>query len=115
MVIAYKLDRITRSTRDLEKLINELANYSCELECAVDDINTDTANGKFFTRMLTVLSQLEIERTSERTKFGMVGAIKSGHIPGKTPLGYKRDNKKLAQDEETAPTIKKMFNKYLEE
>lgn len=114
MIIAYKLDRITRSTRDLEKLIDELANYSCGLECAVDDINTDTANGKFFTRMLTVLSQLEIERTSERTKFGMVGAIKSGHIPGKTPLGYKRDNKKLALDEETAPTIKKMFDLYLE-
>jgi len=32
-------------------------------------------------RMLTVLSQLEIEIVSERTKFGLSGAIKSGHIP----------------------------------
>jgi len=31
--------------------------------------------------MLTVLSQLEIEIVSERTKFGLTGAIKSGHIP----------------------------------
>ena len=27
-----------------------------------------------------------IERTSERTKIGLAGAIKSGHIPGHTPL-----------------------------
>ncbi len=32
--------------------------------------------------MLTVLSQLEIEIVSERTKFGLTGAIKCGHIPG---------------------------------
>ena len=31
--------------------------------------------------MLTVLSQLEIEIVSERTKFGLTGAIKSGHLP----------------------------------
>ena len=46
--------------------------------------------------MLTVLSQLEIEIVSERTKFGLNGAIKSSHLPGPAPLGYKRDgNKKL--------------------
>ncbi|MBQ6285210.1 MAG: hypothetical protein IJK67_02730 [Bacilli bacterium] len=44
--------------------------------------------------MLTVLSQLEIEITSERTKFGLNGAIKSGHLPGKTPFGYMRENKR---------------------
>ncbi len=38
----------------------------------MDDINTSTVNGRFFVKMLTVLSQLEIERVSERTKFGRV-------------------------------------------
>ena len=89
-VVAYKLDWLTRSVSDLEKLIKELDKYKCTLECALDDINTDTANGKLFVRMLTVLSQLEIERA----KVGMIGAIKCGHIPGQTPIGYKRDKKK---------------------
>lgn len=31
--------------------------------------------------MLTILAQLEIERTSERTKFGLIGAAKKGHVP----------------------------------
>ena len=95
VIVAYKLDRVTRSVRDLEILITELEKYNCALECAMDDINTSTANGRFFVRMLTVLSQLEIERVSERVKFGMVGAIKDGHIPVRKTLGFMRDGKKL--------------------
>lgn len=70
-IVAYKLDRVTRSVRDLEQLIEELEKYNCYLICERDDVNTSTANGRFFVRMLTVLSQLEIEVVSERTKFGM--------------------------------------------
>ena len=44
--------------------------------------------------MLTVLSQLEIEIVSERTKFGLTGAIKSGHIPNRCPLATKEKAKK---------------------
>ena len=91
VIVAYKLDRVTRSVRDLEILITELEKYNCALECAIDDINTSTANGRFFVRMLTVLSQLEIERVSERVKFGMVGAIKDGHIPVRKTLGFMRN------------------------
>ena len=58
VIVAYKLDRLTRSVRDLELLITELEKHGCSLECAMDDINTSTANGRFFVRMLTVLSQL---------------------------------------------------------
>ena len=91
-IVAYKLDRVTRSVRDLEVLISTLEKYHCYLICDRDDVNTSTANGRFFVRMLTVLSQLEIEIVSERTKFGLNGVIKAGHIPGKCPLGYYRDN-----------------------
>ena len=80
-IVAYKLDRVTRSVRDLEVLISELEKHNCYLICDRDDVNTSSANGRFFVRMLTVLSQLEIEIVSERTKFGMAGAIKSGHVP----------------------------------
>ena len=66
-IVAYKLDRVTRSVRDLELLITELEKYNCYLVCDRDDVNTSTANGKFFVRMLTVLSQLEIEVVSENS------------------------------------------------
>ena len=65
--------------------------------------------------MLTVLSQLEIEIVSERTKFGLNGAIKSGHLPGIVPLGYKKDNnKKAVIDETTKDIVVRIFNMYLE-
>ncbi len=114
-IVAYKLDRVTRSVRDLEELILELEKYNCYLVCDRDDVNTSTANGRFFVRMLTVLSQLEIEIVSERTKFGLNGAIKSSHLPGPAPLGYKKDgNKKTIVDETTKPIIERIFKMYLE-
>ena len=73
-IIVYKLDRLTRSIRDLETICTMLEEYNCSLESVAEEINTETANGKFFIRMLTILAQLEIERTSERTKFGLIGA-----------------------------------------
>ncbi len=114
-IVAYKLDRVTRSVRDLEVLISELEEHHCYLVCDRDDVNTSSANGRFFVRMLTVLSQLEIEIVSERTKFGLTGAIKSGHIPGTCPLGYKRDTtKKMVIDETTKDVIIRIFNLYLQ-
>ena len=114
-IVAYKLDRVTRSVRDLEVLISTLEQYHCYLICDRDDVNTSTANGRFFVRMLTVLSQLEIEIVSERTKFGLNGAIKAGHIPGKVPLGYYRDkDKTLKVDVTTKDIVLKIFELYLE-
>ena len=114
-IVAYKLDRITRSVRDLEELISVLEQYNCFLLCDRDDVNTSTANGRFFVRMLTVLSQLEIEIVSERTKFGLNGAIKSGHIPGQRPFGYKSaDDKTMIIDNATRPYVEKIFDMYLE-
>lgn len=114
-IVAYKLDRVTRSVRDLEELIGMLEKYNCYLVCDRDDVNTSTANGRFFVRMLTVLSQLEIEIVSERTKFGLNGAIKCGHLPGIVPLGYKKDgNKKTIIDETTKDVIKRVFDLYLQ-
>ena len=59
-----------------------------------------SANGKMVSRLLhRVSAQNEIERTSERTKIGLAGAIKEGHIPHKAPFGYKRVDKILVPDE----------------
>ena len=113
VIVSYKLDRLTRSVRDLETLISELEKYDCSLECAMDDINTSTANGRFFVRMLTVLSQLEIERVSERTKFGLVGAIKDGHIPVRKTLGFMRNNKKLIINPNESDIVLRIFDLYL--
>ena len=55
-IVAYKLDRVTRSVRDLEELIAQLEMNNCYLVCDKDDVNTSSANGRIFVRMLTILS-----------------------------------------------------------
>lgn len=111
-IVAYKLDRVTRSIKDLEELVQFLEEHNCSLECAVEEINTSNANGRFFIRMLTVLSQLEIERCSERTIVGLDGALKAKHTQI-CPYGYKKIDKCLVKNEETAPTIRRIFNEYI--
>ena len=115
-IIVYKLDRLTRSIQDLENICKMLEEYNCDLESVAEEINTGNANGKFFIRMLTILAQLEIERTSERTKFGLIGAAKKGHISGQPALGYtKKDkSKKLVIDELESDVVKRIFSMYLE-
>ena len=73
---------------DVEKLMKVLEECNCDLDCMADDSNTTTANGRMVMRIITSVSQNEIEKCSERTKFGMVGAIKEGHIPCHAPFGY---------------------------
>lgn len=49
-IVAYKLDRVTRSVRDLEELISQLERYNTYLVCDRDDVNTSTANRKIFCK-----------------------------------------------------------------
>ena len=111
-IVALKLDRITRSICDWEKLITFLDENNAYLDCANDEINTTTANGKMISRLLMSVSQNEIERTSERTKVGLAGAIKSGHIPHVAPLGYKHEDKRLVIDYSTKDIVIRIFDLY---
>ena len=111
-IIALKQDRITRSIFDWEELMKFLEENDAYLDCVNDDINTTNANGKMVSRILMSVSQQEIERTSERTKVGLAGAIKQGHIPHQAPLGYKHDNKKLVIDHLTKDVVIRIFELY---
>jgi len=82
------------------------------IDCANDEVNTTNANGKMVSRLLMSVSQNEIERTSERTKVGLAGAIKQGHLPSQAPLGYKHENKKLVIDYSTKDVVIRIFELY---
>ena len=112
-IIVYKLDRLTRSIQDLEVICKLIEKYHCSLDSVSEEINTDTATGVFFIRMTTILAQLEIERTSERTKFGLKGAAKNGHFCGKAPIGYRKINKELVIDDLESEVVKEIFDDYV--
>lgn len=111
-IVALKLDRITRSIYDWEKLMTFLDEDDTYLDCANDEINTTNANGKMVSRLLMSVSQNEIERTSERTKIDLAGAIKMGHIPNQVFLGYKHEDKRLVIDYSTKDVVERIFDLY---
>lgn len=61
--------------------------------------------------MVNIIKE-EIERTSERTKVELADAIKCGHIPHITPLGYKHEDKKLVIGYATKDVIVRIFDLY---
>ncbi|MFV0250196.1 MAG: recombinase family protein [Bacilli bacterium] len=116
-IVIYKLDRFTRSTIDLDLTLRKMEKLKCDLMSVTEEINTKTAFGKFFIRIIVLLAQLEIEQTSERTIMGLEGAIKEGVHIGKKPLGFMpktKDNTKLIINEEEAIIVRKIFNMYLQ-
>ncbi len=113
-IVVLKLDRLTRSVYDMEGIIKFLDENNAYLDCANEEINTTNSSGKMVARLLTTVSQNEIERTSERTKVGLAGAIKEGHIPARAPLGYKHIDKKLVPDTLTKDIVIRIYNLYFE-
>ena len=113
-IVVLKLDRLTRSVYDMEGIMKFLDENNAYLDCANEEINTTNSSGKMVARLLTTVSQNEIERTSERTKVGLAGAIKEGHIPARAPLGYKHIDKKLVPDSLTKDIVIRIYNLYFE-
>lgn len=113
-IVVLKLNRLTRSVYDMEGIMKFLDENNAYLDCANEEINTTNSSGKMVARLLTTVSQNEIERTSERTKVGLAGAIKEGHIPARAPLGYKHIDKKLVPDPLTKDIVIRIYNLYFE-
>lgn len=113
VIVVFKIDRLTRSVYDIEKFMKTVNDYECDIDCMADE-STTTSNGRMVMRIMTSVSQNEIEKCSERTKFDIVVAIKSGHIYNSSPLGFKRVDKKLVSNPLTKDVIVSVFDLYLE-
>lgn len=67
VIVVYKLDRLSRRTRDMFELVEDVFEKNkVELASVTETIDTSTAMGSAFFGILTVLAQLERERIGER-------------------------------------------------
>ena len=67
-IAVYKLDRIGRSTQHLLQLFQEFENLNIKFISITQNINTETAEGRMFVRMLMIFAEYEREMIVERTK-----------------------------------------------
>ncbi|MBD8923579.1 recombinase family protein [bacterium] len=116
LIMAFKMDRISRSIVDFETFFNEIKKYNCGIEFLCEKIDTNGAAGMMFARILGIFAQFERELIKERTLVGVESAVNKGHFGGKPPLGYKtkldEDGKKLKEwiiNEDEAKIVKEIF------
>jgi len=116
-VIVKKLDRLSRSILDFEKMLRYFEEHNIALVSLKENFDTGSPMSRAAVRIILVFAQLEREQTSERTKDAMKyraerGIWNGGHIP----LGYDLtpDRKKLTANEEETKVIQLIFEKYIE-
>lgn len=89
-VVVYKLDRISRSTKHLIELMEQLEAKGIHFVSIQDKIDTTTAMGRFFFRMLASIAELERDIISERTKDGLAAARARGRNGGRPRVESKK-------------------------
>jgi DNA invertase Pin-like site-specific DNA recombinase len=89
-LLVAKLDRLTRSVRDLGELVERYFATKCSLLSVADSIDTRSAAGRLVLNVLTSVAQWEREATGERTRDAMAHLKASGVHVGGTALGWER-------------------------
>ena len=97
-VVVIKLDRITRSTRDLADLLDTFARADASLVSVSECLDTQSAAGRLVVNMLGVVAQWEREAIGERTSAALEHKRRNGLAYGKTPFGYCREGDRLVPD-----------------
>lgn len=91
VLVVMKLDRLTRSVRDLGVLVEKyFAKGKWELMSVSENINTQSAAGRLVLNVLGSVSQWEREAIGERTSVAMQHkASKGEYTGGEVPFGYR--------------------------
>jgi DNA invertase Pin-like site-specific DNA recombinase len=89
-LLVTKLDRLTRSVRDLGDLVERYFTTQCALLSVSDSIDTRTAGGRLVLNVLASVSQWEREAVGERTRDALAHLRSSGVRLGGEALGWRR-------------------------
>jgi site-specific DNA recombinase len=115
-VLTYKIDRLTRSSKDFYNIIEVFDTKGVTYVSVTEHFNTASAAGRLLRNIMLTFAQFEREMTSERVRDKcQQNAMKGLWVGGITPLGYKRNkNGVLLPHPYSAKWIPLIFEKYSE-
>ncbi len=115
IVLVYKLDRLTRSVIDLDKLLTEFSKHNVMFKSSTEVYDTTTATGRLFIRLVASMAQWERENLGERIRMGMEQKAQEGKwVINRIPFGYSRvEGDFLEIVEQEAIIVRKIFELYL--
>ncbi len=114
IVLAWRLDRISRSLRDLIRLLWTLREASVEFAAIDQQFDTSDPAGMLTMHVLGSFAQFERELIIERSKQGHLRRLKrSDWSCGVVPLGYRKENGSLIDIPAEARLVRRIFQLYL--
>lgn len=125
-VACYKLDRISRKTSDLMRLLEYFERHDVVLLVCSNNINTQISTSKIIIQVLAIIAEFERDILTERIQDNLMELSKDGRwMGGVTPTGFKAErvstgsgkNKSaisfLVPQSEEKKIIQKMFALFL--
>lgn len=115
VIVVYKIDRLSRSLCDFADLSRSFEKWNVSFVSVTQEINTQTSAGRMMLNILMTFAQFEREMIATRIKDKMAATRKKGKwVGGLNPFGYTVCGKRLIVDENEAPIVRRIFNRYLE-
>ena len=85
VLVVWKLDRLSRSLRDVLTIMERLADAKAGFRSLTEAIDTTSAAGRMMMQMVGAFAEFERAMLRERTKAGMEAARREGRIGGRRP------------------------------
>jgi site-specific DNA recombinase len=112
-VLAYKIDRLTRSVKDFHVLMDVFDRFGVKFVSVTQSLDTQNPMGRLLRNVLLDFAQFEREMTADRTRDKMHQRAQKGlWNGGNVPYGYARENKKLIVHPEEATRLRYMFERF---
>lgn len=114
IVLVWKVDRISRSMKDLLSLLKTLREHNVDFAAVDQDFDTSDPAGNFTLNMLGGFAQFERELLVERTKEGHLRRLlKRDWSCGPVPVGYRKVGGKLVEHPKEAKLVRRIFDLFL--
>jgi DNA invertase Pin-like site-specific DNA recombinase len=85
VVVVWKLDRLSRSLKDLLLVLEKIELAGASFTSLTESIDTGTAAGRMMMQIVGSFAEFERAMLRERTKNGLDAARKEGRIGGRRP------------------------------
>src|SRR5512133_2128472 len=85
VLIVWKLDRLSRSLRDVLAIMERLGEAKAGFRSLTEAIDTTTPAGRMMMQMVGAFAEFERAMLRERTKAGLESARREGRVGGRRP------------------------------
>lgn len=114
VLTVWKLDRLSRSLRDLLLLLERIDAAQCGFRSLTEAIDTTTPAGRMMLQMLGAFAEFERAMLRERTSAGLAQARRDGRIGGRRPKLTTRQRDEIIRmvgsGEKTAADAARLFS-----